>query len=203
MSAIPQPDQTKLIQPNQTPLILTMASTKTPTSTLSFTHTPMEGPTWTSLPTLSDLKSENQLQSWLSINQVCLFPCWGGITPGNTSWQEAKHLLSATVDIEHLEENISCTFGPCNHISWISRNHRNVEGSIASTSDNKIYWMIIDSNQPIPTYRIDKILSQYGKPEKVFLHTNTFLLGPDNPSLEITLSFPNDHLLFDITGRQI
>lgn len=183
-------DYTLVIPTDQFTITPTPMRTVSSTSVPLILSTPTIGSTWTELPTLTDSKADFQMQSWLTVNQNCLFPCWGGITPELTTWQEAKQLLRSTVDIKQLAENITCTFGPCNDIEWVSRNQLGIRGGLSSKSDNLVYWMIIDGNKPIPGYRLDRVLSEYGIPEKVFIHTNTFLLGPDNPSLEITLSFP-------------
>ncbi len=67
-----------------------------PTST--FTPTPMH--TWTQLPTLSITDAEVKIKDLLLNNAGCILPCWWGITPGKTTWNEASQFLNTLSDIK-------------------------------------------------------------------------------------------------------
>ncbi|MEW6094279.1 MAG: hypothetical protein AB1531_09970 [Chloroflexota bacterium] len=88
------------------PPTATITSTYTPSMmpslTPSVTSTPTLAITWTPLPTLSDFKAEAQLLEWLQGTQDCRLPCWAGITPGVTTWEEAKQILGRVVISSHL-----------------------------------------------------------------------------------------------------
>jgi hypothetical protein len=94
-----QPTSTDSATPNPS---LTPSKTFTPTKlsfpTRTFTTTP--APTWTQLPTLSSAEAETKITDLLLHNADCLLPCWWGITPGVTTWNEAKQFLEAFTDIE-------------------------------------------------------------------------------------------------------
>ena|GEM_PF-2792447 len=94
------------------------APTLTPMSTLlpAFTSTPL----WTPLPTFSSTTGEETLRIWIHGTFECLLPCWGGITPGKTSWQEARQIVEQLSGFSqvNISENLSCDFGRCNGIAW-------------------------------------------------------------------------------------
>ena len=103
---------------------LTTETVAPPTETLTPTLT--AAPIFTSAPTLEPLPTffpddgMEKLQSWLQGTFDCLLPCWGGIIPGKTTWQEAKQLLEQMTGFStvNVSENGSCDFGPCNGIAW-------------------------------------------------------------------------------------
>lgn len=89
-SAIASPiaTATVTIMPTFTPMLSTL------TTTLSSTLLPTVASTWTPAPTLpSDLALETLLALY-NDNGGCELPCWWGITPGETSWAEARTKLA-------------------------------------------------------------------------------------------------------------
>lgn len=48
---------------------------------------------FTPLPTLAVEEQENYIKGFLETNTDCRLPCWWGVTPGKTSWQETESLL--------------------------------------------------------------------------------------------------------------
>lgn len=89
--------------------IVTIQPTNTPTHQIQFTSTPHGTPlptpafTWTSLPilpTLSTSGADLLISDLLINNGGCKLPCWWGIMPGETPWNEAYQTLStfATID---------------------------------------------------------------------------------------------------------
>ncbi|MBN8657276.1 MAG: hypothetical protein J0M11_16210 [Anaerolineae bacterium] len=67
------------------------AQTGTPAITPTATHTPTA--TITPLPTLLIDDQESYVKEFLEGNTDCRLPCWWGITPGKTSWQDSETLL--------------------------------------------------------------------------------------------------------------
>src|SRR5688572_21075132 len=116
-TAIPEVAATPILPPSETIVPPTQTVTSIPSTPLPvFTSTPL----WTPFPTFSSTESVENLRIWMQGVFDCLLPCWGGITPGKTTWQEARQLLEQmsgfwTVNIS---ENISCEFGGCNGIGW-------------------------------------------------------------------------------------
>jgi hypothetical protein len=70
--------------------------TRWPTVTPRPTNTPSPQPsvTWTALPTLWTLEVQKTVTAFYENNGGCELPCWWGITPGKTTWLEARAKLS-------------------------------------------------------------------------------------------------------------
>ena len=67
--------------------------TATVTLTSSPTVTLIPSTTWTPIPTISSEEAPIVVAELLSSNAGCRLPCWWGIVPGQTRWEEAKGLL--------------------------------------------------------------------------------------------------------------
>ncbi len=87
-----------MITPSQATAAPTlMLETPTPspmpaTTTPSPTYTPAP-PTLTPAPTLTAEEERAFVRKMLATNGGCELPCWWGITPGETTWQEVRHRL--------------------------------------------------------------------------------------------------------------
>jgi hypothetical protein len=72
-----------------------------------FTRTPKKRPlmtpsqTWTPRPTLPKAQAENFALNLLKTNGGCKLPCWIGITPGKTTWDEAYAFLATFAETEY------------------------------------------------------------------------------------------------------
>jgi hypothetical protein len=49
--------------------------------------------TSTLFPTLPAEEMDETIQALIATNGGCFLPCWWGITPGVTSWDDANHFL--------------------------------------------------------------------------------------------------------------
>lgn len=121
--------------------LLPPASTSTPSPV--FTSPPL----WTPLPTFSSTAAEETLRIWIQGTFECLLPCWGGITPGETNWHEARQIVEqlsgfATVNVS---ENINCGFGACNGVAWSLYPSTVAEGAFyTSLPDNQVHLIRIN-----------------------------------------------------------
>ncbi len=191
VSCNPQPTLLPTVMPEAT---RTATNTLTPSITSS---TPF--PTWTPLPILSDSQAEAMLLEWLQGSPDCQLPCWAGITPGVTTWQEAKQTLGAVLNFEAVHENARCDFGLCNLIEWQSRTDIDVFGYIASESNDIIYGITIHGYPPSPLMRLDRILDQYGLPDKAFLS----VAAHDHPFFDLVLAYPNHQFIINYAWKAI
>ena len=106
---IETPKSTPLVTLTMIPTISNPIWTFTPSSTSSLptrkptgtvpswpTRTPLPSPTitWTPIATLRADEALNILLGYYEDNGGCELPCWWGIIPGQTSWQEARAKLS-------------------------------------------------------------------------------------------------------------
>lgn len=76
---------------SQTPV---PADTSTPTQPPTKTATNSPTPTWTPVPTLAPDASLARIRELYQGTGPCELPCWWGITPGTTTWAQARLLLS-------------------------------------------------------------------------------------------------------------
>ncbi|HKY52965.1 MAG TPA: hypothetical protein VJM08_01615 [Anaerolineales bacterium] len=126
--------------PTETILPATQSLTLTPTSVPAFTSPPL----FTPLPTLSSMEAEEKLRLWIAGALDCLLPCWGGITPGVTTWAEARQVIEqlsgfATVNVS---ENLNCEFGACNGIAWSLYPNTLAEGTFYTKLPENIVHLI-------------------------------------------------------------
>lgn len=173
--------------PNQTKTIETQIpkATKTPTKTPTLplpTSTTYEAET-SSLPTLSSDQTEKFLTNLIQKPDNCKLPCWWGTTPGITTWQEANdflfHIGDKILDPAQSHETVDLTFDDLQlyQTLMIDRNSDTISKimfSVEGFYNPKGFQSVWDS------YSLKNILSQYGKPSRVLIHSSTVELPPDN-----------------------
>lgn len=91
--------ESEIQSPTLAPITFTLTPTSTlaPTSTVAPTSTPPS--TSTLAPTLSIDHAHSYYLTLLETNSECRLPCWWGITPGETSWQDAQDYLETFTTI--------------------------------------------------------------------------------------------------------
>jgi hypothetical protein len=181
----------------------TLAKTLPPSQTVAPTIRPTKTATWTPALTLPPDQALAQMQKWLQGDANCLFPCWAGITPNVTTWQEAKFRLSSVVKVVDTAENTKCIYGPCNYIEWRSRDDIDVHGYIGSQADGSIYGIIVNVSKPMSIYRLNQLLSEYGPPKKVFISTSSFLQSPNELFLSFTMAYPNHQFIITYIWKAV
>ncbi|HBO33787.1 MAG TPA: hypothetical protein DD636_03470 [Anaerolineaceae bacterium] len=152
------------------------------TETPAPTYTPTTSVTWTPAPTLDPQAARELVIDLIETNSGCFLPCWWGITPGETSWEEANSFLApfATkilplrkdvygVTYDYLPDSVS-------------------EGAIGAT-----ITIMDDVVQTISTdvyYPLEKLLFIYGQPEEVWVYADTQSINPEAP-FTIALFYKN------------
>lgn len=154
----PQPTNTPLFAPSLVVLTQTL-SAQSPTPTL--TPRPTRTPTPTPCPTLTADEEYAYVSEMLATNAGCELPCWWGITPGKSSWQEARNQLPRL-----------------NFQFWFLEEHRydvhftltEAEGVIESirvSGDCACFVRECERfAQDWSHYALDQILSRYGPPSR-------------------------------------
>lgn len=178
--------------PSATETRIPATKTPTPTVTLPPTFTLTPSPTWTPLPALSEEKS---LLDYISItaNNNCKLPCWAGMTPGETTWSEAPFfsapLLSLMTTSSVMPENVTTSLYYYGDEIMIDT----FVGAKALEQRDKIDWIRLSMQSftmptentpsqslPLPeTFRMKRVLQEYGMPDMVFLSTD--IGGPGFP----------------------
>lgn len=155
----------------------------TPTSTetaYKATNTPR--------PTLSTF----EINRLIEINGGCIFPCWLGIVPGQTIWNEVEPVLSTFVSINYQtnDPRIELINEDRNLLNYIE-----VRDGIVT---------FIYSFEPLQKTPIWKTLSIYGRPQEIRIYPsgNYYGLGL-NPYGEFTLVFfyPDLGIMASYSGR--
>ncbi|MBW8010502.1 MAG: hypothetical protein FVQ83_04560 [Chloroflexi bacterium] len=165
---------TRTLSPSAT-TTFTPTITATTTSTTMPTRTPL--PTWTPLPTLSSEEALELVEELYATNAGCRLPCWWGITPGVTSWEEARQFF-ATFATEIIQsDSIQISEKGVTYIE--TRNIVRypivadypvggfslyvIDGGISSIETGSFY---IDYS-----IQLDQMLQEYGAPTQIFLWT--------------------------------
>lgn len=206
-------EATEVILLTPTP-IFTVAPTltKEATSTAVSVTNATAFPIWTALPTISSDAGLQTLYKWMEGGAECLLPCWAGITPGQTVWDEASYLIEPISGFAKLKYffNESCAFGECNEISWSLPSPGDAHGYIYSQlPENKIHAVIVELTDPslLEALGLKNVLNSYGKPAILLFSTD-----PDQPGqkhLELILVYPERQFLIrysryaEISGENI
>jgi len=107
--------------------------------------------------------------------------------PGKTTWLEAKRILSSVTEIK---TNYSDIF------EWQKRKDIYIRGWIISDNMRLTDEIIVDIQKPAFTYRVDRILEQYGSPERVFIETAYHgVMDPYNIYFALTLAYPQQKFI--------
>jgi len=149
---------------------LTPSPTFVPTSTLFPTISPTQlSPTWTANPTLRAEEAEILLNNLLENNTGCRLPCFWGITPGWTTWQETKSFLETftlLLDVRNLPNQI--------HYAYFQIPFPKEMGTIAHTYkfNNGIVENIRVYNGDLsPKFYLPAFFQNYGQPTSVWIRT--------------------------------
>lgn len=170
-----------------------------PTQTVISSPTMINTPTryFTQMPdvTLSPSQADSRFLGWLKGSQECRFPCWAGIVPGQSTWQEAKLVIGSVVDITGLLEKSKCTFGNCNMLDWNNTVRPNTFGYVYSKADNVVYGIYLQNiGSSIPEYDINEILTNYGLPKQIYISTTDFFNEEPLP-FELIMVYPQEKFI--------
>ena len=180
---------------------LTKTPTLLPTSTLS--------PSWTPLPTLPANDADQQFRSWMYGAPDCLFPCWAGITPGETTWEEAIHLLTPVIELHITKDVLRCRFGECKNFTWQYQIKYNLFSGGMYNKENIIYSIFIEVDQPPQELSLQKVFEKYGIPKNIFIITSPHGLAGDPPMFYLYVLYPKNRFVIkyrwkaQITERNI
>jgi hypothetical protein len=176
-----------------------------PTGTLAipsitFTRTPTPAPTWTPLSTLPANEALAIVNDLLVNNGGCNLPCWWGITPGETSWQEAHQFLATiATKIEqggsglHVENGV--TYQTTNYsVTYDIAGVPSGGGALFSIKNGIISSIYVGPASTVQSFKLHQLLTDFGKPEKVLLKTY-----PNTPELylpfRLVLFYANHRIL--------
>jgi hypothetical protein len=146
-----------------------------------FVQAPQPSPTWTPLPTLMPHEAVATVQDLLLTNRGCSLPCWWGITPGRTTWQEAQHVLAPFASIEAGTQGTitidSQTYAVQPYSVFYSLNGEAREAANIYVRAGLVSGLSLGKHSAADGFRIRDLLRLHGLPTAVLI--NTFSLpGP-------------------------
>jgi hypothetical protein len=188
------------ITPSETEMVKeTIQSTKGLSATYTPTIEPTSiSPTWTPLPTLSPDDAQNMVAQFLETNANCELPCWWGIQPGKTHWNEAYQFLSQfSLYIGVITQKNEAVYASVkipvpqdiDYATYLMQDYTIHDAMVVSI---KIYNFDL-----APAYHLPAFLQTYGKPDEIRIRTfreeernsQPFLMDLFYPSLGILLEY--------------
>lgn len=151
---------------------LTLAPTASDTPVPSFTPTLEPSSTATAFPTLSSTEQQEEFLELLQMDEECSLPCWWGIVPGQTLWDEAYPNLAKL--------NARFFYGKTSSYQYVDVTfYVPAEFSYGSTGQFRAYFRL--SQGVITTievhslewlnYKMPQLLDKYGPPDEIWVST--------------------------------
>lgn len=178
---------------SQIVLTTTPQSTIFPSSTIISSSS---GTTGTPISTFSPTEASSRLQDLLKTNAGCRLPCWWGITPGKTTWDEAEEYLKTFTALSTTQGSnelfainaylpLSKEKGTLSHTYYIKNN-------IVIGIDAFVYdWM--------PLLYLSNFLTEYGPPDEAFVRTFRYDENGSQP-YQIDLFYGKLGVLLEYSG---
>ena len=168
---------------------LTMTSTKKPTQT--HTITPTQPPTLTPLPTIPADEAQAYLRNLMLNNADCRLPCWWGITPGVTEWEEARQFLQSFASSIYYNESFPEDY--------------NVEYGIVQTGyffgaadyfvrNGTVISIVVNPIGTYLGYQLNQMLANYGEPDGVSIFTYPDYLSHGQLPFNVILRYAEENM---------
>lgn len=144
------------------------------------TGTPAVSQSQESLPTLPANEIDKVIMDLFVNNRGCLLPCWWGITPGVTSWSEAKSLLEPFAElsgfISPTDKHLSVEFAMIpvpKIVSPYPEQPYYLQYTFIVKNDivDSIELEFIPQMRNITAYTLPEFLNTYGEPAEIWIHT--------------------------------
>jgi hypothetical protein len=135
----------------------------------------------------------------IATNGGCKLPCIWDITPGDVSWSDIqavfiplKPVIKSTTPAVLTQGSATHIVNDSNFTFEMAGTHDGV-GVRLTTIDGIVSIIFIGSESTGEIFRIQKLLSVYGKPQEVFIHANQF---PGNGlPFQLVLYYSADHFM--------
>lgn len=174
------------------------------TSCSPFTNTVTSEPT----PTIEE--SQKLVQDLLENNAGCRLPCWWGITPGETTWDEARQILVKVSSYvpQTVEDNYLFNVSVHAYLPYSYDFAKYMEHSYRVDDDIVVYIQAYNFHLA-PKYSLPNLLNSYGKPSEVWIRTfpqedmgfQHFLIDVFYEDLGILVEYGTGHPLEEVNGN--
>jgi len=155
-----------LSQATATPLLVMSTHTSRP---VVLTAT-LRAPAATSLSILPADQAEARVVELLKTNNGCKLPCFWGITPGHTSWNEAKSFLEAFSSRTD-GMNFTKRSGFLSEFYFPLKDNTPVDLHLRLIIDNNLIQEVSVMDFDAPSYHLAEFLANNGMPDQVWLLT--------------------------------
>jgi hypothetical protein len=199
----PENIHTSSLTSTQTPISPAQTFTPSPTliPTITFTSTPI-----TPIPTLSPNEQETYLLNLIQTNGGCQLPCFLGLQPGISTWDEIKNVEGP---IHSRDKYAPDTKGSTYLYTFIEKRIESFDvtlwGSDKVIEKVTVYVGMYSTSRSsykanlakaMESYALPSILSQYGKPSRILLQAQGQIEPYSGTQAQILLFY--DHLGFVI-----
>lgn len=161
-----------------TPALLSAIDAK-PTIVITQTSTALATPT----RTISE--REDYVRKMLNPTANCQPPCWWGLTPGLTSWQETQEFfrgLNAPIDwISQKRYGVNTVINQFRSIKILLEENDSLLENILIIGDQSSFASIEDFPSYWKGYSPESVLNAYGPPTRVLLWTHPLRRGSRHP----------------------
>ncbi len=198
--------------PNLTPTRQATATVPTQTSTHTLTPAPVRTNTKTPPPSpminetitptrvnLMDLITDipltplptEQVQAWIrkmmKDNGGCRLPCWWGITPGKTTWEDAKMFLSpyaSRISIMQIGGDLDTAI----YFFWPPQDVTMSFLALSfSVRDNIVQSISLTGIEQAAAYRLPELMSVYGEPGAVYINAYSGWAYDDHDPRDVSI----------------
>lgn len=138
------------LSPLPSTAFLTTSTVTVQPTMLNISPTSTSVPTWTPLPTLAPSELDSFIES---MTAACDLPCWGDLTPGQTSMLETKHFIES--------------FGTIIGATSLYFDYHNKAAVIDFTFKNDVVSSINLPPELTDSYELHHLLARFGLPEDV------------------------------------
>lgn len=178
------------IMPTLPSATATLRFTSLPTFTPSVTYSLT--PSRTPRPTLPKDQAQALAQKLRQTNGDCLLPCWWGITPGKTTWEDANSFLK-TLDsnILHLDPD---TYGVTVRFPEKAYKYPVIGGTFFIENE------IIESMRIQVDLPLHALFTKYGAPDKIYIKARGYILAHDVGWFTLILFYESQGILAVYNG---
>jgi hypothetical protein len=135
------------------------------------TNTPIQ--VENSIPTTSSAKDEGQklVQELLENNGGCKLPCWWGITPGKTTWAEAREILEKVSLFIGGKESSKEFYANVSVYLPYPYDFAPYMGHLYGMKNGVVDYIRVYNFDVAPNYRLSNFLKTYGQPTEIWMRT--------------------------------
>jgi hypothetical protein len=171
----------------------TNPSSSTPALSAEPTTTPTLG-----IPLMSPEEMRARVADLLEDNGGCQLPCWWGITPGKTTWEEANDILGGFNPPGKPMDRPDGSWTMYFHTPFTEK------GPIThsySVKDGLVTEIEIYAYDYAPLFQLEDFLETYGQPEEIYIMT----FSTDEPGqiFEMDLFYPGMGILMSYSGGDL